>query len=187
MPTRKKQAKTYLTADRHARLEALAAARGQTVSAFLSQLAGIVLGDNAGPAEPPRPSSRARREGKVTVRLAPDVRDMLLEEAARAGVTPSTWAASLLTARLCTAPQPMTRDRRRFMSGLRQIQGLATNVNQIAHAMNRGVFTGDSYAPAKAEVEQLRAEVATLRQQLRDFARGRLAFQLGLDEEALPD
>ncbi|WP_261397318.1 plasmid mobilization relaxosome protein MobC [Leisingera aquaemixtae] len=73
------------------------------------------------------------------------------------------------------------------MSGLRQIQGLATNVNQIAYAMNRGVFTGDSYAPARAEVEQLRNDVAELRQQVREFARGRLAFQLGLDEEELAD
>ncbi len=73
------------------------------------------------------------------------------------------------------------------MSGLRQIHGLATNVNQIAYAMNRGVFTGDSYAPVRKEVAQLRGEVAELRQQVRGFAKGRLAFQLGLEEEELLD
>lgn len=177
----------YLPPDRHAQLAAVAEAKGQTVSAFLGQLIDIVLGEEESPAEPQRPSSRSRREGKVTVRLASDARDTLSKEADRAGVTPSTWAGNLLTARLCAAPQPTARDRRRFMSGLRQIHGLATNVNQIAYAMNRGAFTGDSYAPARAEVAQLRNDVAELRQQVRDFARGRLAFQLGLEEEELAD
>ncbi|UWQ35392.1 plasmid mobilization relaxosome protein MobC (plasmid) [Leisingera sp. M527] len=177
----------YLPPDRHAQLAAVAEAKGQTVSAFLGQLIDIVLGEEEGPAESQRPSSRSRREGKVTVRLASDARDSLSEEAERAGLTPSTWAANLLTARLRTAPQPTARDRRRFMAGLRQIHGLSTNVNQIAYAMNRGVFTGDSYAPARNELAQLRREVAELRQQVRDFARGRLAFQLGLEEEELTD
>lgn len=109
------------------------------------------------------------------------------KEAKRAGVTASPWAANLLTARLYAAPQPTVRDLHRFMSGLRQIHGLATNVNQIAYAMNRGVFTGDSYAPVRKEVAQLRGEVAELRQQVRGFAKGRLAFQLGLEEEELLD
>ncbi|WP_254604354.1 plasmid mobilization relaxosome protein MobC [Leisingera sp. ANG59] len=119
--------------------------------------------------------------------MASDARDTLSKEADRAGVTPSTLAANLLTARLRAAPQPTARDRRRFMAGLRQIHGLSTNVNQIAYAMNRGVFTGDSYAPARNEMAQLRREVAELRQQVRDFARGRLVFQLGLEEEELAD
>ncbi|MFY0312391.1 hypothetical protein ACFMBG_21130 [Leisingera sp. D0M16] len=60
-------------------------------------------------------------------------------------------------------------------------------MNQIAYAMNRGVFTGGSCAPTRNQVEQPRGEVAELRQQVRDFARGRLAFQLGLEEEELLD
>ncbi|MEW2915188.1 hypothetical protein [Leisingera sp. JC11] len=187
MPTQKKAAMAYLPPDRHAQLAAVAEANEQTVSAFLGQLIDIVLGQEESPAEPQRPSSRSRREGKVTVRLASGARDILSEEAARSGVTPSTWAANLLTARLRAAPQPPARDRRRFMAGLRQIHGLATNVNQIAYVMNRGVFTGDSYALARNEVAQLRGEVAELRQQVRDFARGQLAFQLGLEEEELAD
>jgi hypothetical protein len=35
MPTNKKAAMTYLTPERHAQLKAVAAAEGQTVSAFL--------------------------------------------------------------------------------------------------------------------------------------------------------
>ncbi|MFW8635584.1 hypothetical protein [Cribrihabitans pelagius] len=101
---------TYLPPERHARLAAAAAAKGQTVSAFLGQLIDTVLAGEESPAEPSRPFPRARRAGKVTVRLAPEVRDRLAEEAARAGLAPSTWAAGHLTARLCEPPQPALRD-----------------------------------------------------------------------------
>lgn len=112
MPTQKKAAKTYLPPERHAQLEALAASEGQTVSVLLGRLIDLALDGEEAPVQPRRPLSRARREGKVTVRLSADVRQDLEEEARSQGVTASTWAAVLLSARMRNAPQMVAGERR---------------------------------------------------------------------------
>lgn len=182
MPTEKKAAKTYLPPERHAQLAALAASEGQTVSVFLGRLIGLALdGDEAAP-PPSRPTSRARREGKVTVRLAADVRQDLEEEARSQGVTASTWAAALLSARMRNAPQMVAGERRGVRAAYRQLRGLAVNANQIAYALNRGVLTGAGADLTKAEVEVLRQDVAKLRMALSVYAEGRFQFQSGEDD-----
>ena len=183
MPTKKKAAKTYLPPDRHAQLAALAASEGQTVSVLLGRLIGLALdGDEAAPPPSP-PTSRARREGKVTVRLAADVRQELEEEARSQGVTASTWAAALLSARMRNAPQMVVGERRGVRAAYRQLRGLAVNANQIAYALNRGVLMGAGADLTKAEVEGLRQDVAKLRMALSVYAEGRFRFQSGEGEQ----
>jgi hypothetical protein len=184
MPTKKKAAMTYLPPDRHAQLAALAASEGQTVSVLLGRLISLALdGDEAAP-PPSRPTSRARREGKVTVRLAADVRQDLEEEAQSQGVTASTWAAALLSARMRNAPQMVAGERRGVRAAYRQLRGLAVNANQIAYALNRGVLTGAGAELTKAEVEILRQDVAKLRMALSVYAEGRFRFQSGEDDQS---
>ena len=182
MPTKKKAAMTYLPPDRHAQLAALAASEGQTVSVLLGRLIGLALDEAAAP--PSRPTSRARREGKVTVRLAADVRQDLEEEARSQGVTASTWAAALLSARMRNAPQMVAGERRGVRAAYRQLRGLAVNANQIAYALNRGVLTGAGADLTKAEVEILRQDVAKLRMALSVYAEGRFRFQSGEDDQS---
>ncbi|MBW4710756.1 hypothetical protein KX928_23445 [Roseobacter sp. YSTF-M11] len=55
---------------------------------------------------------------------------------------------------------------------------MVTNLNQMATVMNRGVFTGDIYAPTKAEMQALRREVQALRAELSKYASGRFTFQI---------
>ena len=107
---------------------------------------------------------------------------MLAKEARAQHVPPSTWAARLLTARLRSAPQPVKGERRPIQYAFRQLRGMATNLNQIATVMNRGVFTGDRYAPSKAELNALRQEVQALRGELASYASGRFRFQSGGDK-----
>jgi hypothetical protein len=184
MPTKKKAAMTYLPPDRHAQLAALAASEGQTVSVLLGRLISLALdGDEAAP-PPSRPTSRARREGKVTVRLAADVRQDLEEEARSQDVTASTWAAALLSARMRNAPQMVAGERRGVRAAYRQLRGLAVNANQIAYALNRGVLTGAGAELTKAEVEILRQDVAKLRMALSVYAEGRFRFQSGEDDQS---
>ena len=184
MPTKKKAAMTYLPPDRHAQLAALAASEGQTVSVLLGRLISLALdGDEAAP-PPSRPTSRARREGKVTVRLAADVRQDLEEEAQSQGVTASTWAAALLSARMRNAPQMVAGERRGVRAAYRQLRGLAVNANQIAYALNRGVLTGAGAELTKAEVEILRQDVAKVRMALSVYAEGRFRFQSGEDDQS---
>ena len=183
MPTKKKAAMTYLPPERHAQLAALAASEGQTVSILLGRLIALALeGDEAAP-PPSRPTSRARREGKVTVRLAADVRQELEEEARSQGVTASTWAAALLSARMRNAPQMVSGEKQGVRAAYRQLRGLAVNANQIAYALNRGVLTGAGANLTKAEVEGLRQDIAQLRMALSAYAEGRFQFQSGEGED----
>ncbi|WP_120632593.1 MobC family plasmid mobilization relaxosome protein [Ruegeria sp. EL01] len=161
------------------RFEAVAAAHGVSPSEFLRQMVETVSDDAPAPETQHVYPPKARREGKVTVRLGMEVREMLAKEARGQHVPPSTWAARLLTARLRSAPQPVKGERKHIQGAFRQLRGMATNLNQIATVMNRGVFTGDSYAPTKVELNALRQEVHALRGDLARYAAGRFAFLSG--------
>lgn len=175
--TKSKLAGTLLDPQRHAQLKAAAAAEGLTVSRYLGRLVDLVLEDAGPVAEQTSVPTKARREGKVTVRLGQVVRQELEAEARGQGVPVSTWAARLLTARVRSAPQPVKGERKQIRWGFRLLRGMATNLNQIATVMNRGVFTGESYAPTRAEIAGLRQDVQALRGELARYAGGRFAFQ----------
>uniref|UniRef100_A4X0N9 Bacterial mobilisation domain-containing protein n=1 Tax=Cereibacter sphaeroides (strain ATCC 17025 / ATH 2.4.3) TaxID=349102 RepID=A4X0N9_CERS5 len=159
-----------------ARLEGLAAEAGVHVSGVLRALIEDAVRDTSTQKAPPL-LSRARREGKVTVRLAADVRDRLEREAKGQGVSLSTWAAAVIGARARHAPQPVPSERRTIQAAFRQLRGLAVNVNQIAYALNRGVLTGAAAELTREEVTALRQDVSALRDVLRTYAAGRLSFQ----------
>lgn len=175
--TKSKLAGTLLAPERHAQLKAAAHAEGLTVSRYLGRLVDLGIEDVEPVAEKDGPQPKARREGKVTVRLGQEIRRELEREARGQGVPVSTWAAKLLMARVRSAPQPVTRERTRIQWGFRQLRGMTTNLNQIVTVMNRGVFTGDSYAPAKGELQALRREVQALRADLAKYAGGQFSFQ----------
>ncbi|WP_299869726.1 MobC family plasmid mobilization relaxosome protein [uncultured Roseobacter sp.] len=176
MSEKKKLVKTYIPPELADRLRAAAEREGLSDSSFVKLMIETVVGSEEG--KLPRPT-KARREGKVTARLGQEVRQSLEREAKSQHVPVSTWASRLLTARVRSAPQPVTGERKIIQSGFRQLRGMATNLNQMATVMNRGVFTGDSYAPTKAEMQALRQEVQALREALARYAAGRFAFQAG--------
>jgi antitoxin component of RelBE/YafQ-DinJ toxin-antitoxin module len=168
--------RTRVTPASKTRFEAVAIEHGLSPSEFLRQVIETVSGEADAPDQRP---TKARREGKVTVRLGQEVRQALEREAQTQHVPVSTWAGRLLTARVRSAPQPVKGERKIIQSAFRQLRGMATNLNQMATVMNRGVFTGDGYAPTKEEMQALRREVQVLRSDLARYAGGRFAFQTG--------
>ena len=165
-----------------ARFEAVAAENGLSPSDFLRLMIDQVTEDIE-PKEDSKP--RSRREAKVTVRLPKDVVVHLDNDALAQGVTSSTWAASILMAKFRDAPQPVKSQRQAIQKSFRQLRGMATNTNQMAALMNRGVFTGDSYAPSRTELAALRTGIADLRADLRQFAGGQYDLQVvgAVDDE----
>ena len=187
MPQKTETVKTRVPPDLRASLEGVAEEAGLTTSGLLRLLIENVTEDADTPSAPPRLASRARLDGKVTVRLAEDVRAKLETEARGQGVAVSTWAATLLSARLRQAPQAVGRERRGIQRAFRQLRGLAVNVNQIAYALNRGVLTGAGADLTHAEVAALRDEVAVLRKALSAYAGGRFRFQTSRAEQEATD
>ncbi|WP_425081552.1 hypothetical protein [Ruegeria arenilitoris] len=107
MPTKKKPATSYLPPELHAQLRAVAEAEGHAFSTFVGKMIELVVED-----EKPEPAhqcegGKGRKEGKITVRVARDVRSKIEREAKIQGIPPSTWAARILTARVLAAPQPI--------------------------------------------------------------------------------
>ncbi|WP_208353193.1 type II toxin-antitoxin system RelB/DinJ family antitoxin [Pseudaestuariivita rosea] len=167
-----------------ARFETVAAENGLSPSDFLRLMIdqvteGVVVSDNISEAAP------VKRQDKVTVRLPSDVAGHLADDAKEQRVTASTWAASILMAKFRGAPLPVKSQRRAIQRSFRQLQGMATNTNQMAALMNRGVFTGDSYTPTRDELAALRKGISDLRTDLRQFAAGQYDLQVvgGLDDE----
>ena len=176
MPQKSEVVKTRVSPDSKARFEAVAAGHGLSPSEFLRQLIERVSGDAETTDNAP---TKAKREGKLTVRLGKDVGGHIEREAKSQGVAPSTWAARILTSRARSAPQPVKGERRAIRWGFRQLVGATTNLNQIAVAMNRDVFTGGHYAPTRQEIAELKSAIESLEDQLTRYAAGRLRFQIG--------
>lgn len=168
--------KTRVSASTHFKFEAVATAEGLTVSDLLRLMIDQVTEDVV-VSEDQSSEAKPKREAKVTVRLPNDVAEFLAEDAKGQGVTPSTWAATILMAKFRTAPQLVKPQRSAVQKAFRQLRGIAININQIATTMNRGVFTGDNYAPSKTELLALRSEVTDLRSQLAKFAGGQFEIQ----------
>ncbi|WP_227272027.1 plasmid mobilization relaxosome protein MobC [Roseobacter weihaiensis] len=127
--------------------------------------------------KPEAEQQAVRREAKVTVRLPVDALERLDEEARKMRVPTSTWAAKVLTAKARMAPQPVRHHRAMIQKAFKQVRGLATNVNQMARQMNRGVFTGDAYAPTKLELVRVSEGISAARADLRRFASGLYALE----------
>jgi hypothetical protein len=167
--------KFRISPSRKRSLESVSADHGLSVSAFLRALIDRVTEDVEEPCEDF--PSKSRREGKITVRLESDVREGLEVEARGQGMSTSGWAARVLSARVVSSPQPVKGERRAIQKAFRHLAGLSSNLNQIAKAMNRGVFTGSVYAPTRSELSVLISQVTRLRGELRSYARGRFVFQ----------
>ena len=112
----------------------------------------------AGMAQGRRRANAAGRTVRRVVKLTPDEDAELERRADAAGVT---VARLLVESATGSAPTP---DRRVIVSELmglrRQVQGIGTNVNQLAHAANAGVVLGrDELADAAAAVVEALAAI----------------------------
>lgn len=165
-----------LTPSQNDGLKAKAEAEGMTVSAYLVRFVNHALADS----QPTAPSVTEKVRGtvKVTARLPPDAYNYLVSEAAQQGAPVSTWVTALLCARSRSAPQLVPATRRTAFSLFKQVRGMSVNINQIAHAVNKGVLTGAGAELSAKELTALRAEVEALRKELTALAAGQMKFQI---------
>ncbi len=105
----------------------------------------------------------AGQGGQVGVRLKPPERQALAEAACQQGTSPANWLRSLALVHLARRPQwnPAELEALRELFG--ELRAIGKNVNQVAHALNIAVVTGD-YPPeqgsaAREAAERIRLEM----------------------------
>ena len=155
-----------------AALRALAGRQGLTESALLKRLVELMLQTaNAAQETTMVAASRALRDSRLSIRLAPDDQRLLRERARARGIPAATYLSVLARAHLrelAPLPKPELLALERSVSELGRI---GKNINQIARAANQGELVT---APGR---DDLRA-ILRVCEALRDHVKGLLQANL---------
>ncbi len=138
-----------VSADTKARLRALAEQQHLTESGLLKHFVDLMLQAASPPdfSAAPQGMESAPRANRLTIRLRPDDQTLLRERAAARGMAPATYVSVMTRAHLRSiAPLP----KEELLALKRLVSDLGVmgrNLNQIAHAANRGgAVSGPSHA-----------------------------------------
>ncbi len=120
---------------------------------------------------------------KITISCSPEDFEKFEILALKEKQTVSSLCGSIFATYIRNAPKPPRRERYIAIKALRQIMGIGINVNQIAEVMNKSVFTGKRYAPAKRELEAIKNEIKIIHSEFLQYGKGLLKFQKGEADE----
>jgi hypothetical protein len=99
-------------------------------------------------------SQEERRDARLSIRIAPDDRMLLLERSQARGMCAATYVSVLVRSHL-RALTPLPKDEVTVLKRLvAELSAMGRNLNQIAHAVNQG--SGSPRAGAEAFVHMLR-------------------------------
>jgi hypothetical protein len=131
---------TWVTRDTKARFAALARQQGMSESALLKRFVDAALAPTT-PSKPPSPGvvEPVSAAGRLSIRLRSD--DLLvLRERATAREMPTSTYVSLLVRSHLRALTPLPSSELAVLKrSVAEIGAIGRNLNQIAHALNRGV------------------------------------------------
>jgi hypothetical protein len=155
------------------RFDAWAAGRGGR-SVALRQL--IETASRAAEPAPFRPGRADGRPLKLTVRLSPADGLGLDAAASETGLTRNAWAAGLIRHRLCGRPTFPPGEALTLMAVQTELRRIGVNINQIARALNTAVLEGKVLDLELSYLDELRAEIRSHMQDLREAFAGNLAY-----------
>ena len=131
-----------VTSETKALIQALAGRERITESALVRQLLETVLRTTTGGVAPvAEPQERIVREARLSVRLAPDDRALLLDRAAARDMAAATYVSVLVRSHLrglAPLPKPELLALRRSVA---ELSAIGRNLNQIARVANQGEQT----------------------------------------------
>jgi hypothetical protein len=131
------QLKTWVTRNTKERFSAVAQHQGLSDSALLKRLVHLML-HTAGGGDTAVVADRAGRDSRLTVRLHPTDQALLRERAAARGMPAATYV-SVLTRGHLRALGPLPKEELLALKRtLAELGNIGRNLNQIAHAANRG-------------------------------------------------
>ncbi|SCX35795.1 MobC family plasmid mobilization relaxosome protein [Agrobacterium rosae] len=144
---------TWVPADLAAAFKAQARSIEGGASAALRRLVFEATTGEPGPA--PKGAGSAAQVG---VRLKAAERAALAEAALSHGTSPANWLRSLALVHLVRQPQWNAAEIEELRSLFREVRAIGNNVNQIAHALNIAVQTGQ-YPPYQGAAAREAAEL----------------------------
>lgn len=151
----------HIPKDKKAQFALLAQQQGLSESALLKRLvyaaviaSSVVQTDVIEPVEP------IPATGKISVRLRPEDLSMLRERAIARGVPTGTYVSFLIRSHLRSLPPLLTPELAALKNSLADLGAIGRNLNQIAHALNRGEHPN---GPSRADLQALLRALGGLR------------------------
>jgi hypothetical protein len=154
-----------VTAVTKARFVTLARGQGLSESALLKRLINAaVLASEVVESEIIAPTEKLPASGKISVRLRPDDH-LLLRERARARCVPTgTYVSFLIRSHLRVLAPLLPVELAALKSSLAELSAIGRNLNQIAHALNRGEHP---FGPSASDLTALLRALAGLRDHIK--------------------
>lgn len=128
-----------VTAARKAQFAALAHQQGLTESALLKRLVNsALLASEFVHSDVIEPVERVAATGKISVRLNPDDLLLLRERAQARSVPTATYVSFLIRSHLRSLAPLLPDELKALKASIAEVGAIGRNINQIAHAWNRG-------------------------------------------------
>jgi len=147
--------------DRKAQFALLAQQQGLSESAMLKRLVNAaLLGSDVVQSEIIERVDASPATGKISVRLRPDDLSMLRERATARSVPTGTYVSFLIRSHLRSLAPLLTPELAALKRSLAELGAIGRNLNQIAHALNRGEHPN---GPSRADLQALLRALGGLR------------------------
>ena len=131
-----------VTAAKKSQFTALAHQQGLTESALLKRLVdAALLASEVVQSDVIEPVERVAASGKISVRLRPEDLLLLRERAKARAVPTGTYVSFLIRSHLRSLPPLLPQELAALKASIAELGAIGRNINQIAHALNRGEHT----------------------------------------------
>jgi len=129
----------HIPRDKKARFALIAKQQCLSESALLKRLVyAALLSSSVVDSEVAEPVEPVAASGKISVRLRPDDLLTLRERATGRGVPTGTYVSFLIRSHLRSLPPLLAPELAALNLSLAELSAIGRNLNQIAHALNRG-------------------------------------------------
>jgi hypothetical protein len=151
----------HIPSDKKARFALVAHQQGLSESALLKRLVyAALLASNVVQSDVTETVEPVVATGKISVRLRPDDLFTLRERATARGVPTGTYVSFLIRSHLRSLPPLLVQELAALKSSLAELSAIGRNLNQIAHALNRGEHP---HGPDRADLQALLRALGGLR------------------------
>ena len=148
---------SWITPEVKRRFTDLARAQGLSESAYLRQVIHSLVRANHGPSEAALiPAAALPKDLRIAIRLRPDDHRLLRDRACARSMHTSAYVAALVRSHLHHLTPIPNAELDALKAATAELSAIGRNLNQIAHAVNRGSYPGGpSIADLRAMLDAL--------------------------------